>query len=277
MLGRNRADFQGLTWDSPALNKWTKGGGYAGGMNGLSENAKRRVVCLTGPKEGAGKTTLALNLALAWAGIQSRNVVIVQLDPLCRDDVSPQLGLYPPTTLADFIRRGELAARGGPRPMVPLSKWGVGCLTLGQNAEQAARVTAAAARRALERLSAAYDLFLDVDSTSPLRRLALQLSTLTFWTCLPHRPHFDAAEGALGGASGKAFEVVINQCDAPGGLPGSEVTSFLRRLGKEGGTWMPHEASIPELANRGKLVVVEEPHSDWVKALRPLLGRVLEG
>jgi hypothetical protein len=41
---------------------------------------------------------------------------------------------------------------------------------------QAARVSPAAARRALARLSAAYDLVLDVAASSPLRNLALRFS-----------------------------------------------------------------------------------------------------
>ncbi|MBI5202326.1 MAG: CpaF family protein [Elusimicrobia bacterium] len=39
---------------------------------------------------------------------------------------------------------------------------------------------------------------------------------------------------------------------------------------------MPWEDLLPEYANLGRIVVVEQPHSDWVKALRPLLGRLME-
>lgn len=247
-------------------------------MNATSTAVKRRIVCLTGSKEGAGKSTLALNLALAWAGLQSRGVVIVHLDPLCRDDISAQLGLCSPT-LSDLIRAGAKVSRGGSRPQVPLSQWGVGCLPLAATPEAAARVFSGEARRELERLSHAYDLFLDVDPCSPLRRMALELSSLTFWTCLPQRAHLDAAETALaGGRAGRApLELVINQSDMPGALPDGEVRAFMGRLRKQ--TWnpMPHERSMAELANRGKLIVLEQPQSAWVKALRPILGRVMEG
>lgn len=247
-------------------------------MNATTTAVKRRIVCLTGPKEGAGKSTLALNLALAWAGTQSRGVVIVHLDPLCRDDVSPQLGLEPPT-LADLVRAGARVSRGGPRPQVPLSQWGVGVLPLAGTPDEAARVSPAEARRELERLSLAYDLFLDVDPCSPLRRLALQLCDLAFWTCLPQRAHLDAAEAALaGGRVGPApFELVINQSDMPGALSEEEVRAFIGRLRKRHWNPMPHERGMAELANRGKLIVLEQPHSAWVKALRPILGRLMEG
>ncbi|MBQ4493448.1 MAG: ParA family protein, partial [Elusimicrobiaceae bacterium] len=47
-------------------------------------NGTPKVVAFTGPKEGVGKTTLVLNLAIAWAETQKRPVLIVPLDPLAR-------------------------------------------------------------------------------------------------------------------------------------------------------------------------------------------------
>lgn len=246
-------------------------------MNAPIETKNRRIVCLVGAKEGAGKSTIALNLALAWAGTQARGVVIVHLDSLCRDDISPRLDVTPPT-LADLIVAGAKANRGGLRPQVPLSKWGVGCLPLAATTEEALRVSVPDARRELERLSASYDLFLDVGSTSHLRRMALQLAKLTFWTCLPHRAHFDASHEPIleERLDGRSCEVVINQSDMPGALPEAEVSAVLKRLRMPGGYRMPHERLIPEFDNQLKMVVVEQPHSDWVKALRPMLGRVME-
>lgn len=147
-------------------------------MEKKAKTARRRIVCLTGSKEGAEKTATALNLAREWADAQVRGVVIVHLDPLCRNDVSPQLGINPPT-FADLVRQEERVSRGGPRTLVPLSRWGVGCLPMAADPDQAARVSPAAARRALSRLAGAYDLVLDVAASSPLRRLALQLSGAT--------------------------------------------------------------------------------------------------
>ena len=62
-----------------------------------SKKPSGRVVVLTGPKEGVGKSTLALNLALAWAGTGDRNVIIVHLDPMCRSELAFMLNLQPPT------------------------------------------------------------------------------------------------------------------------------------------------------------------------------------
>ncbi len=47
-------------------------------------NPTPRVITFSGPKEGVGKTSVCLNLALAWANYQKRNVLIIPLDPMCR-------------------------------------------------------------------------------------------------------------------------------------------------------------------------------------------------
>src|SRR5437870_3306946 len=93
-----------------------------------------RVVVFTGAKGGAGKTTLAVNLALAWAGSQNRKVVIVQMDPLCRNDAGFLLGLSNPPSLAGLLpSAGENVTGLGRllRGRIPMSQYGVGVLPLG--------------------------------------------------------------------------------------------------------------------------------------------------
>ena len=75
-----------------------------------------RVVAFTGPKEGSGKTTLVLNLAIAWAEAQKRPVLIVPLDPLARSEHGFYLGLKKPVSVADLVRAlgsGAIAIAGG--------------------------------------------------------------------------------------------------------------------------------------------------------------------
>ena len=63
-----------------------------------------KIIAFSAPKEGAGKTTLVLNLALGWAGVQKRPVLIVPLDPLAREEHSFYLNIKDPATVVDLLQ-----------------------------------------------------------------------------------------------------------------------------------------------------------------------------
>lgn len=242
-----------------------------------------RIVCFAGPKEGVGKSTIALNLALAWAGTQSRNVLIVQLDPLCRNDLGFMLGLQPPTLASLAHLAGQDSATLGRllKARVPVSQWGVGLVSLGRGRGAAQAVTPKIALPLFSSLNRVYDLFLDVDPCSPLQPFAFLVSDVVFWACLPHRAHLEATYNAFQELEGRhfprsRFEVVVNECDVPGALAPREVDRYFQAMNQRLLSCMPWEGRLPEFANSGRILVLEQPHSDWVKAIRPLLGRVME-
>ena len=219
-----------------------------------------RVICFCGPKEGAGKTTIVLNLALAWAGLQHRNALIVQLDALGRDDVSESLGV-------PALTAKEAAAAEGP---LPISPWGVGSVVLGG-------LSPSKARSALKGLALGYDLFVDVEASSPLLPTALAQADTAFWVALPHRSHLQASRKLFARRAQAAItDVVINAADQNGALGRELVLGCFNALGRTRVHFMPWEEAIPALANGGRLPVVEIPRSPWVSALRPLLGRLTE-
>jgi pilus assembly protein CpaF len=240
-----------------------------------------RVVVFSGPKEGVGKSTLALNLALAWAGTGDRNVIIVHMDPLCRNELSFMLNLQPPTlaSLAQLV--GKEASMLGKllKGRVPISQWGVGVLPLGNTRTEAVDVTPDLAMPILEALSESYDIFIDVDPFFPMQVFAFDIADLVFWTCLPQRSHFEATYNTFQELKAllfalEKFEIIINEGNLPGALAPKEVERFFQTMNKHVMSFMPWEDLLPEFANTAKILVVEQPHSDWVKALRPLLGRV---
>ncbi len=244
---------------------------------------KGRVVVFSGPKEGVGKSTIALNLALAWAGTQSRNVIIVHLDPLCRTELSFMLGLQPPTlaSLAQFVGKDVTVLSKLLKGRVPISQWGVGILPLGNKRTEAIEVSPHVAVPILESLSGAYDIFIDVDPFFPMQIFAFDLADLVFWTCLPQRAHFEATYKMFEELKEmhfplERFQIVINQGNLPGALAPKEVEKFFEAMNKRVLSYMPWEDLLPEFANTARILVVEQPHSDWVKALRPLLGAVME-
>jgi len=242
-----------------------------------------RVIVFSGPKEGVGKTTLALNLALAWAGTQSRNVIIVHLDPMCRNELSFMLGLQPPTlaSLSQMVGKDVNVLSKLLKGRVPISQWGVGVLPLGNTRVDALEVSPQVVCPILESLNHSYDLFIDVDPFFPMQVFAFDMADLVFWTCLPQRSHFEATYNvfqelkALHFALDR-FEIVVNEGNLPGALAPKEVERFFQAMNKTVLSFMPWEDLLPEFSNTARILVVEQPHSDWVKAMRPLLGRVMD-
>ncbi|MFC1679885.1 hypothetical protein ACFL2T_06715, partial [Elusimicrobiota bacterium] len=153
-----------------------------------------RVIVFSGPKEGVGKSTIALNLAMAWAGTQSRNVIIVHLDPLCRNDLGFMLGLQPPTlaSLSQFVGKDVAVLSKLLKGRVPVSQWGVGLLPLGNKRADALEVSPHVAVPILESLNQSYDLFIDVDPNFAMQVFAFDLADIIFWSVLPQRAHFEA-------------------------------------------------------------------------------------
>ncbi|MBI5631042.1 MAG: Flp pilus assembly complex ATPase component TadA [Elusimicrobia bacterium] len=242
-----------------------------------------RVVVFTGPKEGVGKSTLALNLALAWAGSQNRKVILVHMDPLCRNDLSFQLGVNPPTLASMVQLAGDNPTGLGRllRGRIPMTAWGVGLLPLASKRSEIFSLSPQLIVKVLGSLAESYDLFLDVDPYFPMQVFAFDLADLVYWVCLPQRGHFEATYSLFNEIKAlhfplEKFEVVVNQANLPGALAPKEVDKFFHAMQKRVLAYMPWEDLIPEYANTQKIVVVESMQSDWVKSLRLVLGRTME-
>jgi len=250
---------------------------------GAGAREPSRVLVFTGPKEGVGKTTLCLNLALAWAGSQNRKVLIVHMDPLCRNDLSFQLGVDPPTLASMVQTVGDNPTGLGKllRGRIPMTHWGVGLLPLGAKRQDVLGLSPQVIVQILGSLSETYDLFLDVDPYFPMQVFAFDLADLVFWSCLPQRSHFEASYALFNEFKAlhfplDKFEIIVNQSNIPGALHAGEIDKFFQAMQRKVLAYMPWEDQIPECANAQKILVVESLQNDWVKSLRVLLGRAME-
>ncbi len=202
-------------------------------------NTELRIIGFTGAK-GTGKSSVAMNLALAWAGTQSRRVLIISFPSPRRKtkskravDASVLLKLPP----FDLGRRASV------------SPFGVG------TARVSAKTPAPAVFGELERLGRSYDLFLDVDPDSPLRETALAACRRIFWLTSPRK----SPDGVLP----ERCELVVNRSRA--GTTGPDAPVHL-----------PYDPAVPLYDGAGRLLIVDRIQSPWIGALRPLLGRVMD-
>ena len=248
------------------------------------QNLAPRVITFSGPKEGVGKTSIVMNLALAWANYQKRNVLIIPLDPMCRAEHAQLLGLNPPS-MAELIRsvgRESVTALGALlKGKVPISQWGVGVLPLAKRRSDVAKMSPDIILPMLSRLSQNFDIFIDVDPYFPMQVFAFDISDLVFWVSNSNVSSLNATAGIFREINElhfpmNKFEVVANLFDMPGALGPKGVEKFYKQMGKDILAFMPWEDALPAYANQNKVLITEQPNTQWVRMLRVLLGRLAE-
>ncbi|MFA6582758.1 MAG: ATPase, T2SS/T4P/T4SS family [Elusimicrobiaceae bacterium] len=249
----------------------------------MSLESVPRIITVVGPKEGVGKTTVVMNLALAWAGIQRRNVLIVPLDPLVRQEHSGYLRLQPPS-VADLVRSigaQSLSVAGGLlKGKLPMSQWGVGVLPLAYKRSEIDSISPGVLMPILAKLSNSFDIFFDVESNFSMQTFAFDVADQVFWVTRASRENLDSTAQLFHDYRDMhfpldRFEVLCNCYDLPGSVDPEEVEKFFGQLNKKVLAFLPWEDSIPMLANHLKLEVVENPQTLWVKGLRMVLGKLM--
>jgi len=248
------------------------------------EQTGNRIITFTGPKEGVGKTSVVINLALAWAHYQKRQVLIVPMDHLCRYEHDKLLGLNPPS-IADVLKtlgRDSMGAAGALlKGKIPLSQWGVGVFPLAQKRSDVSKMSSDIISPILAKLSQSFDIFIDVDPYFPMQFFAFDISDAVFWITNSNAASLNATANMFRDINEmhfplSKFEVVVNLYDMPGSLSPKEVEKFFKQIGKDILAFMPWEDALPGYTNQNKILIVEEPNTQWIKILRILLGRLGE-
>ncbi len=249
-------------------------------------NGTPRVVAFTGPKEGVGKTTLVLNLAIAWAETQKRPVLIVPLDPLARQEHGFYLGIRKPVSVADLVRAlgsGAIAIAGGLlRGKVSMTQVGVGVLPLGSTRQEVSMISPKVLLPILSRLQQTFDIFLDVDSSFPMETFAFDIADKVFWVTNCTRSHLNTAVSIFTDFKEMHFpidrlDIICNQYNLPGAIDHEEVNQFFIKLGREPIVYLTWEANVFESSNKREIEILVNRSSLWVQeGLRPILAAIKE-
>jgi len=246
----------------------------------VQEEAPRgRVITVMSPKGGAGKTTVATNLAAQLAAGAPGRVAIVDLD-LQFGDVASALGLGPQSTMADAARaEGKLDSTAIKVFLEPHPS-GLYALVGPHFPAEADEVSADTAGHVVDILAAEF-AYVVVDTSGGLDEHALaaaERSDDLVLVCVTDVPSVRGLRKALDaidllGMTRQRRHLVLNRSDDKVGLSDRDIEATIG---------LPVEASVPTSRavqisiNQGSPIVMSDPRSPAGRALVELASHFVD-
>ncbi|MGC9070763.1 MAG: ATPase, T2SS/T4P/T4SS family [Elusimicrobiales bacterium] len=244
-----------------------------------------KVITFTGPKEGVGKTSIAVNSAVAYAHLENRNVLIIPMDHMGRYEHDKLIGVANTPSVVDLLkvvgRESITSTAMLIKGKIPISSWGVGVLPLAKKRQDFLKLSPDILSGLLSKLSQYFDIFIDVDPYYPMQFFSFDISDLVFWITNSMTSALSATANIFKDINEmhfplSRFEVVVNLYDLPGSLSPKDVEKFFKQIGKEVFAFLPWEDELGAFLNQNKLLVVEDPNCQWIKILKSIIARIIE-
>ena len=250
----------------------------AGGSLGHSgQGARGRIIAVTSPKGGVGKTTLACNIAVGLALSKPGSVALVDLD-LQFGDVAATLDLDPSYTIADAVARS--AARDSLILRTQLTKHSSSLMVLpGPDTPATAdRVSPAQVAHLLRQLADEF-AYVVVDTSPGLGEHKLTvmehatdvvtITSMDVASVRGTRKEFDVL-AELGLMPATHF-TVVNLADRASGL---SIPDIERAIGGQVDIVLPRTKAVLQGTNRGIPVIIDRPHDKVSRGIRLLVHRL---
>ena len=249
----------------------------SGGAVKQEEVRRGRVITVMSPKGGAGKTTVATNLAVKLGEQASGRVVIVDLD-LQFGDVATGLALGPQSTIADAARSNGRLDSTSLKVFLEPHPAGLYALVGPHFPAEAEEVSASTAGHVIDLLAAEFD-FVIVDTAAGLDEFALtadERSDDLVLVCVTDVPSVRALRKAIDaldllGMTKQRRHLVLNRADDRVGLSPRDVEAT---IGLPIDAQVPTSKNIPISVNQGSPVVVSDHRSPAARVLSELARRL---
>ena len=240
------------------------------------EAPRGRVITVVSPKGGAGKTTVATNVATKLAMHAPGQVAIVDLD-LQFGDVASALALGPQATMADAARANGHLDSTAIKVFLEPHPSGLYALLAPHFPAEADEVTAATVGHVIDVLAAQF-AYVVLDTAAGLDEHALaaiERSDEIVLVCVTDVPSVRALRKAIDvldllGMTRARRHLVLNRSDDKVGLAARDVEAT---LGLPIAASVPTSRSVQIANNQGSPVVLAEPRSPAARALSGLAER----
>ena len=255
-----------------------------------SERERGKVITIFGTKGGAGKTTIATNLALALAMLTREPVALVDLD-LEFGTLATMLGLKPYSSIVNLCREeGPMTPERVERVMLPFRGQPVRLLAAPPSPDLAAEVEGDGKREPgrnyvaeiIEVLQGGYP-YVVIDTATGFRDVnltALDLASLVLVVTTPDIPALENTAKGLDvlldrlGYSKEKVRLVLNRANFTGGLTYEDIS---RGLEVPLSFFVPSDGQrVSRAANLGKPVVLDGEEAPIVDTFKQLAKGVLD-
>src|SRR5258706_2983354 len=238
-----------------------------------------RIIVVSGPHEGVGKTTLAANLAARYAQTRRLPVILIDTDPLCRGEAGFVSGAASPMSAFQIL--DMLAGKQLSLPMlrgrVPLNRLNMGSITLAPTERDAEHINVEQWTFFLKAVSQIYDVVVDLEVSSPFKLASMDLADAVIWTFLPNALSLKATLQQMETLQSQKiglqkFVFAMNQTGAlPHGLTEDAINDALGRFDKELAVQLPSEPELLELLNQGRPSILDQSRSRYFQQMGRLV------
>jgi pilus assembly protein CpaF len=244
--------------------------------------AKNKIIAISGPKEGVGKSTFAINFAIQYALTTKQKVVILDGDTKCRNDISYYLNSVMFETVPNLWTAVEKVKLSGLdvslfKGRIPFDEQGIGVLNIAKSFEMFKTLTPAYLLKILAIFGELYNFVIDVESLPedfviPLYDLADKI----FWIMDPLPinlkntvEYFSSLRNQ--NFSMNKFNIILNRTGLPESLVTKQINSKLAVFGKTVISEIPEEKTVAQAVSRRQLIVTERPHTSFARNIRDLI------
>ena len=242
----------------------------------VDEPETGRVITVTSPKGGTGKTTVAANLAIALASDGERTVAVVDLD-LQFGDIEYALRLRPDNTMTDAVRLGMDLDTTSVKGYLTPHPSGVFALCAPSSPVDAESLQHDHVMHVVRLLSQIFD-YVIVDTASGIddhTLNAVEIATDVVLLVATDVPTVRSAQKSLQiyrqlGHDDRPWHIVLNRADAKVGLGPEDVEEA---IGVKADIRVPESRAVGAAMNHGSPVVESQPKSPPAKALIGLARR----
>ncbi len=243
-----------------------------------ADKKQGKIICIFSGKGGAGKTTLAVNLAVALAGRPLTKVALVDAD-IQFGDVSLALNVPARSTLADVVAEKENPDDEVLSPYMAIYSDQLHILAAPARPEQAESITGKLVGAVLKQLRQSYDLVL-VDTASAFNEAtiaALDAADSVLLVAGLELPAVKNTKLALEimqslGYDDEKIMLVLNRATPEGGIEAGEVETTLKRRFVAA---IPTDArTVASSINQGLPFVLSHPATAVARQMQSLAGLV---